>query len=300
MNKLIKSIILSLLIVLLAAAAEAITPTKANISYGPYARNTLDLWLAKSDKPTPLLVYIHGGGWNGNDKSQIMGRVKIDFWNKKGVSVASINYRLIKDAILPAPVHDAVRAIQFLKHKAADFNIKPDRIALRGVSAGACTALYILLHDDFADPQAHDPVLRQSSRVAGAIVQSAQTSIEPHLLQDWIGDLAANYPMIWSSVGAKNAVDHQKNYQKYKLLSEEFSPINHLDENDPPAYLSYDNDLSVPAKTPANAIHHGHFGIRFQEKADEVGYTCYLSIKGVTQPDPMVYPQSFLARILLQ
>ena len=36
------------------------------------------------------------------------------------------------------------------------------------------------------------------------------------------------------------------------------------------------------------------------EKADEVGYTCYLSIKGVTQPDPMVYPLSFLTRILLQ
>ena len=159
--------------------------------------------------------------------------------------------------------------------------------------------LYILLHDDFADPQAHDPVPRQSSE------SRAHCSVSSNLDRasftaglDW--DLAANYPMIWSSVGAKNAVDHQKNYQKYKLLSEEFSPINHLDENDPPAYLSYDNDLSVPAKTPANAIHHGHFGIRFQEKADEVGYTCYLSIKGVTQPDPMVYPLGFLTRILLQ
>src|SRR5262245_19417240 len=39
------------------------TPTHADVSYGPHERNVLDLWLAKSDAPTPLVVFIHGGGF---------------------------------------------------------------------------------------------------------------------------------------------------------------------------------------------------------------------------------------------
>jgi hypothetical protein len=42
-------------------AANRPTPTHADVHYGPHERNVLDLWLAKSDTPTPLVVFIHGG-----------------------------------------------------------------------------------------------------------------------------------------------------------------------------------------------------------------------------------------------
>ena len=46
-------------------AQEQIPPTHANVKYGNHERNVFDLWLAESDKPTPLVIYIHGGGFRG-------------------------------------------------------------------------------------------------------------------------------------------------------------------------------------------------------------------------------------------
>ena len=42
---------------------EQKTPTHANVKYGKDERNVFDIWLAESDKPTPLAIYIHGGGF---------------------------------------------------------------------------------------------------------------------------------------------------------------------------------------------------------------------------------------------
>ena len=54
----------------------SIPPTHGNVSYGKHERNVLDFWQAKSDKPTPVVICIHGGGWIGGDKSGYYGRVK--------------------------------------------------------------------------------------------------------------------------------------------------------------------------------------------------------------------------------
>ena len=51
--------------------APKITPDIANEHYGPHERNVLDLWKAKSDKPTPLVVYIHGGGYRAGSKESV-------------------------------------------------------------------------------------------------------------------------------------------------------------------------------------------------------------------------------------
>src|SRR3954463_3986640 len=74
----------------------AIPPTHGNVSYGKHERNVLDFWQAKSDKPTPIVVCIHGGGWKGGDKSSYYGRVKT--FLDAGISMATINYRLMKQA----------------------------------------------------------------------------------------------------------------------------------------------------------------------------------------------------------
>lgn len=284
---------------LISARTQPIVPVA--ISYGPHARNTLDFWKAGGQGPHPLLIYIHGGGWSANDKSQIIGRVDIDRWLAKGVSVASINYRYSTDVILPAPVHDAARAVQFLRYKANELQIDPARIALQGGSAGGCSALWILFHDDLADSASPDPVLRESTRVQGVYGQFPQASIHPDTLNLWIGEQAASYPMIYKSVGAASYAEMMNNLSQYETLLNEFSPINHMDANDPPLYLTYPLDLTLPPATAAAAIHHGMFGIKLKEKADEIGYAkCTVSIPGHVEPEPYANPNLFLEAILLR
>ena len=156
----------------------SVPPTVADLQYAKHKSCTLDFWKAGGDGPRPLHVHIHGGGWTGGDKKS--GRGQARTFLDKGISYASINYRLSGEAPLPAPVHDAAYAIQFLRSKASAWNINPDRIALSGGSAGACTSMWILFHDDLADPHSDDPVKRFSTRVTAAAVSGGQVSIDPH------------------------------------------------------------------------------------------------------------------------
>jgi arylformamidase len=252
------------------------TPNYSNMSYGEHSRNILDLWISEGDSPRPLLIYIHGGGWLNGDKDKILEQVPIMEWLDKGVSVASINYRYSSQAPLPATLLDIARAIQFLRYKANDYNLDPSKVGLQGGSAGGCAALWILFHDDLADSSSLDPVLRESTRIQGAIGQFPQTSIDPMLLNEWIGENAASHPMIYNAVGAANYQDLINNYNQYKTLIDEFSPINHLDTEDPPLFLIYPGDMTLPALTVNEAIHHPMFGGKLIEKANAVGYNIKL------------------------
>ena len=117
-----------------------------------------------SDQPTPIVLYIHGGGFRGGDKSRLKQRDLKSFL-EAGYSVASVNYRLTDQAPAPAAYLDCGRAIQFLRHHADKWNLDPTRVASTGGSAGAGTSLWLAFHDDLADPDSDDPVSRQSTRL---------------------------------------------------------------------------------------------------------------------------------------
>ena len=68
--------------------------TFINEKYGEHPRNNFDIWLADSEKPTPLVIYIHGGGFIGGDKSKYFDSPDLVRFLEAGVSVAVINYRL--------------------------------------------------------------------------------------------------------------------------------------------------------------------------------------------------------------
>jgi acetyl esterase/lipase len=86
----------------------------------------------------------------------------------------AINYRLIgkhTQGVTPpvkAPLHDAARALQFVRSKARVWNIDKERIGAAGTSAGACSSLWLAYHDDLADPQSKDPVARESTRLGAS------------------------------------------------------------------------------------------------------------------------------------
>ena len=123
--------------------AQKIEPTYGQVSYGPHQDMTLNFWKVKGKKPTPLLVHIHGGGWLGGKKLETANANEL----KRGYSFASIDYRLAGVELLPAAVHDAARAIQFLRTKAKEWNFDPNRIAVIGGSAGAASSLWLAYHD---------------------------------------------------------------------------------------------------------------------------------------------------------
>lgn len=272
-------------------------PTHADLSYGPHPANVLDFWMAEGDGPRPLLVYIHGGGWVGGDKKQPLKR--ITSFLDRGISYAAINYRLTGEAPLPAPVHDAARAIQFIKSKAAEWNIDRDRIVLTGGSAGACTSMWILLHDDLADPNAADPVLRESTRVRAAAVSGGQTSIDPRVIEPWLGPNVLKHRMINMAVGEATIEGALENYEQHRDLYREFSPYNHLDGDDPPLFMTYGGDMTLPSKNAGHGIHHPVYGAKMKEKADRLGHECHLLIPGVSRSDQYKTADEFMLTMLL-
>ena len=105
-----------------AGGSTPLMPTHPDVPYGTHQLNLLDFWKAEGESPRPLLVYIHGGGWTGGDKKRDESRFRP--FLEKGISYAAINYRLTGEVPLPAPVHDAARAIQFLRSKASEWNME--------------------------------------------------------------------------------------------------------------------------------------------------------------------------------
>jgi len=107
-----------------------------------------DLYLPKGRAKAPVLVAIHGGAW------QVGSRQSYRYWGlflaRAGYAVFAIDYRLGKLGAYPAAVYDAKAAVQFVRAKAAEYNLDPDRIGLVGESAGAqLAALTALAGDQF-------------------------------------------------------------------------------------------------------------------------------------------------------
>ncbi|MCX7011337.1 MAG: alpha/beta hydrolase [Candidatus Sumerlaeota bacterium] len=103
-------------------------PNLRDVAYGPHERNDLDLWKAKSDRPTPLAVFFHPGAFMVGDKTWIP-KPFLETCLEKGISVATANYRFSKQAPFPAQLEDGARAIQFLRLHAAEWNLDPKAVA---------------------------------------------------------------------------------------------------------------------------------------------------------------------------
>src|SRR6516164_2917559 len=120
-------------------------PTGANsvawITNVPYVegggpQQQLDLYIPTEGKNRPLVVYVHGGGWEHGDKAgDSLGPNNLQLlW--EGYAMASINYRLAPAAIWPAQIQDCKAAIRWLKAHAHEYGYDPNRIAVVGESAG--------------------------------------------------------------------------------------------------------------------------------------------------------------------
>jgi hypothetical protein len=266
------------------AVAESVkSPTYADIPYGSSPLQVLDVYLARSDSPTPVVVYIHGGGWTSGDKTKMMQPSNkhaqiIEQLLQKGVTVISVEYRKNGNGTtLPIPVHDAARAIQFIRSKAEEWNLDKSRVAAWGGSAGGSTSLWLAFHDDLADPESRDSVERESTRLCGAVSQNGQSMIDPKWMIENIGRKGAAHSMICTAVGEKDLDGVLEHYSQYRELYAEFSPMTHLTSDDPPYFGLYQMKSVIPAPNSNYGIHNRVFGVKMKEKSDAIGHVGYLS-----------------------
>jgi acetyl esterase/lipase len=278
-----KRIVPWIALLLAGVQSQAAQPKQlTNVAYGKHPRQVLDFYPAKSDKPTPVVLYIHGGGWQAGDK-----KTNPKAFLDKGISVVAINYRYVRHGVeekvqppVKAPLHDAARALQFIRSKAAEWNLDKTRIGATGGSAGACTSLWLAFHDDMADPQSDDPGARESTRLYCAAVNGAQVSLDPKELREWM----PNYRYGAHAFGLKNIqslIDHREKVLKW---IKEYSPIEHVSKDDPQIAMFYGGEKPVVGASPRDPTHSGIMGIKLAERLQAVGVDVVLVHPGRTHP----------------
>jgi hypothetical protein len=245
-------------------------PTHADVSYGPDASNKLDFWRAKSDAPTPLVVFIHGGGFRGGDKAAhnpALLKACLD----AGISYASINYRLSGVAPYPAQMQDSARAIQFLRAKAAEWNLDPKRLACTGGSAGAGISLWLAFHDDLADPKSSDPIARQSTRISCALPTNMQCTYDPREIKKIVPGDAYDVAPLKQLHGLPTTFNwnHDTISAELDAALRDCSPITHLTKDDAPVFA-----MNNAANEKAGNIHHPNFGRHLKKEMDKIGVAC--------------------------
>jgi acetyl esterase/lipase len=264
-------------------------PDVQDESYGPHERNVLDLWKAASEKPTPLVVFIHGGGFLVGSKDYAKAEL-IRRCREQGISVAAINYRYSSQAPFPAPFRDAARAIQSLRHRAQEWNLDPSRFGATGGSAGGGLSLWLAFHDDLADPKSDDPVLRESTRLSAVVAVEAQCSYDPRWIREHIGGRAHEHTAIEKLFGlSREEADSPRAHELY----DEAAAIHHLTKDDPPVYLTYEGK-DRPSDRVGAGIHSPKFGEILKGEMDQLAIPCEFHI-GAASVEPQV---AFFARWL--
>jgi acetyl esterase/lipase len=274
-----------------------LSPTHRDVKYGAHPKELINFWQFKSNEPIGVLLQIHGGGWMGGKKDEVLRPYQL----KLGYHIASISYPLVNEgAVQPAMLNSALRAVQFLRFKAKEWKIDSSRIVATGGSAGGCSSLLIALHDDIADPQSSDPVKRFSSRIAGAQVAGAQTTMNPFVIEEMIGEKTFGNPMPYKPFGAETAEEIMKNWGKYKELALKCSPVSHLTKDDPPLHLFYNVNREFPTSSGSNGIHSPIFGEIMLEACKKIGVECHLQYWEKDRPKPKISRQEFLEKLLLK
>lgn len=263
---------------------KMLKPDHENVVYGPYERNVLDLWIAESGKPTPLLICIHGGGFKGGSKEYFRRNTAlIQSMLDHGVSIAAINYRLTERGKNPYPIPmlDGARALQFLRYHAEEYNLDKTRVASTGVSAGGCMTLWLGLHDDLADPDNEDHVLRESTRLTAMAPIGAQSSLHLPTLLKWFNIESLQEHGGGRPLFAVPAEGEIVMTPELDALTREASPITHLSKDDPPAYMVFGANKPVTETSPAGLwVHHPIMGIKLREAMDELGLECHVDYSG--------------------
>jgi acetyl esterase/lipase len=210
-----------------------------DVDFGKGGERSLKLHIVRPKTPPkeamPVVVYIYGGGWKAGSRDA--GIRPLTRFAQRGYFGASIEYRLSQEARFPAQIEDCKCAIRFLRAKAREYGLDPDRIGVWGPSAGGHLAALVGTSGDVKELEGGGGWPEQSSRVQAVV--------------DWFG------PTDFLKMG-KNKIDHdaanspesqliggaiQENKEKVSRAN----PITYVSKDDPPFLIMHgDKDDLVP------------------------------------------------------
>lgn len=191
----------------------------------PAWKGKLDFYYpTNSEGPTPVIINIHGGGWNHGKKESQRG---FGSFFKKGMAVANVEYRLESQAKAPAAVEDIRCAMAYLIRNAKKINIDTDKIVLMGASSGGHLALMAGLSENKSLFDEHCGT-RERVRVRAIIDKYGVSDLRP---------------VMWASSVKKWLGNESENSDFAKSLS----PIALVDAQSPPIFIVHgDADPIVP------------------------------------------------------
>lgn len=187
---------------------------------------------AQSATPRPCVVWIHGGGWQGGNKSSGRGLLAplVATGNVVGVSVG---YRLTDVASFPAQIHDCKAAIRYIRANAAKLGIDENKIGVWGGSAGGHLVSLLGTSGGVKEVEGSLGTTGVSSRVACVV--------------DFCGP--SDFPNFQLTGGARSPITKllgglPKDTPEMAKLA---SPISHITKDDPPFLVVHGtDDATVP------------------------------------------------------
>lgn len=234
--------------ILITAEAIAQGPLPAGVKVErniPYVENghrnqVLDLFLPEqpSEKPLPLMIWIHGGAWMAGSQAN----PPVLYLLKEGFAVASIQYRFAQDAIWPAQSYDCKAAIRFLRANAGKYHFDPDHFGVGGDSAGGHLAAFVGTSGDVKEMEGNLGHANVSSRVQAVV--------------DWFGP--TDVTLMAKQSGPRSMIQHDAPdspesrllggpVQEKRDLARTANPLTYVDKDDPPFLIMHgDNDRLVP------------------------------------------------------
>jgi acetyl esterase/lipase len=221
-----------------------------NINYDDIdlEKQRLHIFLPDTIGNYPLVVFIHGGGFTGGSPDGVISdpakRADIKYFLERGFAYASFGYRLIEttqadpDGVIKS-LNDSKRALQFVRHYSDELYINPEKIALVGSSAGAGTSLWLGTRDDMADPDANDPVLKESTRVCAVVLNGSQATYD---LYKWESQVYNNF----DGNGTNYTLDSLENLLGYDRFSNFYGGVDSLEQMfTDPALIQYREDVDM-------------------------------------------------------
>lgn len=215
-----------------ASKVRAAPPTERNVVYGTVSGENLylDVYRPKDTQSKhPAIVFIHGGGFRGGDKSQFGWHANQVI--EKGYVAFSLNYRLAPKDLYPAAVDDCQRAIRWIRANAERYGVDPDRIGAAGSSAGGHLVSMLGTCDTLHPTE--DGLATFSSKVSCVVNYFGPTDFRPVVNSPRAVATLANF------LG--------KSAQEAPDLYADASPITHVSKTSVP-FLSLhgNNDTSIP------------------------------------------------------
>ena len=139
---------------------------------------------AQPKEPLPVVVFVHGGGWFEGHRNRGLG--PLAHFAERGYLCASIEYRLSGEAKFPAQIEDVKEAIRFLRAKAKEFHLDPERIGVWGQSAGGHLAALLGTSGEVKELEGAGGWRKFSSRVQAVVDWNGPTDfLEPVQMKHW-------------------------------------------------------------------------------------------------------------------